>query len=105
MTRYDGPRSLGDTLRSLAGRYRKVDLFVVDEIRARWVDIVGDTLATRCVPELVREGVLFVRVPSGAFAQRLSMQERTILDALGDLAERAPTSLRFVVESTPETSR
>ena len=72
---YDGPRSLGETLRSLTSRYRKVDLFVIDEIRQRWGDAVGETLATRCVPELVREGALIVRVPSGAFAERLRMQE------------------------------
>ena len=97
MTRsFDGPQSLGDSLRALAARYRKVDLLVIDEIRARWPDVVGDTLAQRCVPEIMRERVLIVRVPSGAFAERLRMDEAAILSAYADLENRAPTSAAHV---------
>ena len=102
MTRsFDGPQSIGDSLRALAKRYRKVDLLVIDEIRARWSDVVGDTLAQRCVPEVVREGVLVVRVPSGAFAERLRMDESAILAAYADLETRAPSALQIVVGSRP----
>lgn len=102
MRSFDGPRSLGDSLRQLAAKYRKVDLFVIDEIRNRWPEIVGEALATRCYPELVRERVLVVRVPTGAFAERLRMDERTIVASLLDLGDRAPTSLQMVVGTRPD---
>lgn len=92
---------MGESLRHLAARYRRVDLFVIDEIRIRWPEVVGATLAIRCVPELVREGVLVVRVPSGAFAERILTQERTILEGLSDLGDRCPTGIRTVVGEPP----
>jgi hypothetical protein len=93
----DGPRSIGDSLRQLASRYKKVDLLIIDDIRERWPDIVGDALATRCHPEIVRERVLFVRVPTGAVAQRLRMEESAIVTALSVLGERAPIAVQVVV--------
>ena len=101
MSRYeDGPRALGESLRALAGRYKKVDLLVIDEIRDRWVDVVGEVLAQRCVPLLVRDGVLVIEVPSGAFAQRLRSEESRILEGLKELGERAPKGLRITVKTT-----
>ena len=100
MSRYnDGPRALSESLRALASRYRKVDLLVIDEIRDRWEQIVGPVLAQRCTPMLVREGVLIIEVPSGAFAERLSSEQVRILEALSDLGQRAPTSVRITVKS------
>ncbi len=95
--RKDGPVSLGESLASLASRYKKVDLLIIDEVRARWPAAVGEVLAERCVPELVKDASLVVRVPSGAFAERLRRDERTILEAFADLGGRAPTSLTIVV--------
>jgi predicted nucleic acid-binding Zn ribbon protein len=102
---FDGPRALGDSLRQLAQRYRRVDIAAVDEVRRRWPEVVGEALAARCEPQYVREGVLVVRVPSGAFAQRLRMEEGTIIDALSDLGDRAPTTVRIVVGEAPDTRR
>jgi hypothetical protein len=100
MTRYhDGPRSLGESLRDLASRYKKVDLLVIDEIRDRWDAVLGETLAAKCVPTIVRDGVLVIEVPSGAFAQRIRSEESHILAALSELGERAPKSLRVTVKS------
>ncbi len=100
MSRYeDGPRALGESLRALASRYKKVDLFIIDEIRDRWELIVGDALASRCTPTLVRDGVLVVEVPSGAFAERLRSEESHIVTALSELGERAPTGLRITVKT------
>ena len=101
----DGPRSLGETLRHLTNRYRRVDFFVIDEIKTRWSEIVGERLAASCVPTMVRDGALIVSVPSGAFSERLKMQERTILDQLADLGDAAPTSLQFHVENRPPRGR
>jgi predicted nucleic acid-binding Zn ribbon protein len=101
MSRYnDGPRALGESLRALASRYKKVDLFVIDEIRDRWELIVGEALAARCRPLLVRDGLLVVEVPSGAFAERLRSEESNIVAALSELGDRAPKGLRITVKSS-----
>ena len=59
----------------MAGRLRKVDLRVIDEVRQLWPTIVDPVLAEHCRPEFVKNGVLLITVPSGAFAQRIT-QER-----------------------------
>ena len=106
MSRYsEGPKSLGETLRQMTARYKKIDLFVIDEILQRWPELVGDMIAQRCTPELVRDHALVVRVPSGAFAERLRMEEQTILTGYADLGERAPTSLKIIIGKAGESSR
>jgi len=93
----DQPTAISDLLTTLAGRVRKVDLLVIDEIRALWPSIVGEALASRCHPELVKSGVLLIAVPTGAYAERLLEEEAVILQGLSSLGERAPTSIRPLV--------
>lgn len=102
MRNNDGPTPLGESLRHLAARYTKVDLLVMDDIKARWPTLVGDTLASRCAPEVVRRGTLVVRAHNGAFAEAIRRDERRILDALADLGNRAPTRLQVVVREGRE---
>jgi len=100
VSRYtDGPLPLRLSLQKLARRYRKIDLEAIDIIRHRWVETVGPVLAARCTPSAVRDGVLVVSVPSGAFAQRVSRDERMILEHLADLGSSAPRSVRAIVEN------
>ncbi len=96
-TRRDAPGELGELLRAIAFRMRKIDVLAIEEIQRRWMELVGDMLARRTTPEAVKNRVLIVRVPSGAFAERLQMEERRIVNALSDLGDRAPTSLKIVV--------
>jgi predicted nucleic acid-binding Zn ribbon protein len=95
----DHPKGLAELLETLAGRLRKVDLRLIDEIRAMWPDIVEPALAQHCRPEFVKNGVLLVSVPSGAFAQRVTMDSARILAGFAPLGDRAPTSLRTVLAS------
>jgi predicted nucleic acid-binding Zn ribbon protein len=85
----------------MARRVRKVDLLIIDEIRVLWPNIVGEVLAQHCHPELVKNGVLLVAVPSGAFAQRLLEDHDTILAGFSSLGSRAPTSLRPLITNNP----
>ncbi len=96
--RDEQPASLGDLLDTLAGRLRKVDLRLIDEIRTLWPTIVDPVIAERCRPEFVKNGVLLVSVPSGAFAQRVMADSASILEGFSSLGERAPSSLRTVLE-------
>jgi predicted nucleic acid-binding Zn ribbon protein len=99
--RNEAPSTLSDLLNTLAGRLRKVDLRVIDEIRALWPNIVDPVIAEHCRPEFVKNGVLLVSVPSGAFAQRVMIDSVSILEGFLPLGDRAPTSLRTVL-SKPE---
>jgi len=95
--RNEQPTTLGDLLNTLAGRLRKVDLRLIDEIRALWPTIVEPVIAEHCRPEFVKNGVLLVSVPSGAFAQRITTESVSILEGFESLGDRAPTSLRTVL--------
>ncbi|MFZ1063760.1 MAG: DUF721 domain-containing protein [Acidimicrobiales bacterium] len=93
----DQPRPLGEILNVVAGRLRKVDLRLIDEIRRLWPEVVDPVLAQRCQPEFVKNGVLLIRVPSGAFAQRINAEHESILRGFSSLGDRAPTSIRTVL--------
>ena len=95
--RDEQPATLGDLLNTLAGRLRKVDLRLIDEVRNLWPGVVEPVLAEHCRPEFVKNGVLLVSVPSGAFAQRVQADAASIIEGLAPLGERAPTSLRTVL--------
>jgi predicted nucleic acid-binding Zn ribbon protein len=57
-------------------------------------------LAEHCRPEFVKNGVLLITVPSGAFAQRITQERESILLGLAPLGDRAPTTLRTVLADT-----
>lgn len=101
MTRHgDNPKPLSDLLNTMAGRLRKVDLRLIDEVRQLWPTIVDPVVAEHCRPEFVKNGVLLITVPSGAFAQRVMIDRDTILSGLAQLGDRAPTTLRTVLANT-----
>jgi len=98
--RRDAPKQLGELLNTMAGRLRKVDLRVIDEVRQLWPTVVDPVLAEHCRPEFIKNGVLLISVPSGAFAQRITQERETILRGLASLGERAPTAVRTVLATT-----
>lgn len=97
MKRHEEPVELGDVLNALAGRLRRVDLRLIDRARALWPDVVDSVLAEHCRVELIRDGVLVVSVPSGAFAERVLDERPAILAAYSSFGAAAPTSIRTVV--------
>lgn len=97
--RDDPPFRLADVLETVAGRLRKVDLRLIDEVRALWPTIVDPVLIEHCHPQFVKDGVLLVSVPSGAFAQRIASESTSILAGFQQLGDRAPTSIRTVLTS------
>ncbi len=95
--RDESPRALSDILNVMAGRLRKVDLRLIDQVRQLWPQIVDPVLAEHCQPEFIKNRVLLVSVPSGAFAQRINLEHETILHGLASLGDGAPTSVRTVI--------
>jgi len=88
---------LGELLNTLAGRLRRVDLRLIDEARALWPTVVDAVIAEHCRVELIKDGVLIVSVPSGAFAQRVMSQSPSILEGFLVLGAKAPSSLKTVL--------
>lgn len=80
----------------MAKRVKKVDLVVLDEIRRLWPLVVDPTLSVVCQPEFVKNRVLVVSVPSGAYAQQILLDQEVILRGFAVLDERAPISLKTV---------
>lgn len=95
--RNEDAAGLGDVLNVLAGRLRKVDLRVIDEVRQLWPTVVDPVLAEHCQPEFVKNGVLLISVPSGAFAQKILLEGPAIVAGFESLGERAPHSVRTVL--------
>lgn len=92
-----GPSPLGEALSDVLRRFRRVDLDVTALIRDRWKSLVGDALAARSRPDVVRGTTLYVTVVSGATATVLSREQSRILRELEDLGEQCPTSIRATV--------
>lgn len=98
MRRDEQPETLGDLLHTLAGRLRRVDLRAIDDARQLWPTVVDPVIAEHCRVEMIKDGVLIVSVPSGAFAQQIAMQTSTILRGFSPLGTGAPTSLKTVLK-------
>ena len=59
--------------------------------------VVEGPLGEHCRVELIKDGVLIVSVPSGAFAQQIVAKSPTILRGFSSLGKGAPSSLRTVL--------
>lgn len=94
----DDPQVLGDILNNVAGRLKRVDIRLVDQVQSMWDVAVEESLRVRCRPLFIKDGVLVVSVPSGAFAQRISQDSTKILAAFESLGANAPRSIRSVIE-------
>ena len=95
--RDEEPVTLSEILDTVAGRLRRVDLRLIDEVRRLWPSIVDPVLADACRPEMIKDGVLVVSVPSGAFAARVTSDAASILRGFEVLGESAPRSVRTVL--------
>lgn len=94
----DDPQVLGDILNNVAGRLKRVDIRLVDQLQSMWDETAEESLQGRCRPLFIKDGVLVVSVPSGAFAQRISQDSTKILSAFESLGTKAPRSIRSVIE-------
>jgi predicted nucleic acid-binding Zn ribbon protein len=90
------PSPLAELLDSLAGRLTRVDLRLIDRAREIWPSAVEPAIAEHCRVEFIKDGVLVVSVPSGAFAQVVAAQTETILSRFSVLGSRAPHAVKTV---------
>ncbi|MGC8509788.1 MAG: DUF721 domain-containing protein [Acidimicrobiales bacterium] len=101
--RGDQPEPLDRLLDQLASRWRRVDVRLIDHVRELWPTVVDPVLATNCRPEFIKDHVLLVSAPSGAFAQRVVQDTPAIVAGLAVLGEQAPTSVRVRVGEVETT--
>ena len=94
----DDPAPLGDILNTLAGRLRRVDLRLIDRARELWPTVVDPVIAKHCRVELIKDGVLIVSVPSGAFAQQIRLESASIVRGFSSLGTGAPASVKTVLQ-------
>ena len=100
--RRDGPRSLGDAVRSLQrGAAPKTALATVQSV---WERAVGGAVAAQALPVSERDGVLTVACRSATWAQELDLMQNELLERL--LAELAKAgdeteirALRFTADA------
>lgn len=92
-------RGIGDVLREALARRGLDSRLAHYRFVSLWPEIVGEAIANHSVPELVKRGVLVVRVSDSVWAQELTFRRETILRRIKRLAPEAPplTSIRFVV--------
>ena len=100
--RDEEPARLSEVLDTVAGRLRRVDLRLIDEVRRLWPSIVEPVVAESCRPEMIKDGVLIVSVPSGAFAARVSRDADAIVRGFAVLGDDAPRHVRTTL-ATPQT--
>jgi predicted nucleic acid-binding Zn ribbon protein len=93
----DDPAPLSDLLNTLAGRLRRVDLRLIDHARELWPGVVDPVIAEHCRVEMIKDGVLIVSVPSGAFAQQIRLESASIVRGFSSLGAGAPTSVKTVL--------
>jgi predicted nucleic acid-binding Zn ribbon protein len=94
---HDDPAPLGDILNTLASRLRRVDLRLIDRARQLWPSVVDPVIAEHCRVELIKDGVLIISVPSGAFAQQIRLESASIVRGFSSLGAGAPTSVKTVL--------
>lgn len=89
--------TLGELLNILAGRIRRVDLRLIDELQEVWTRDADPVLARHCHVDRLEQSTLIISCPNGAFAERIREETPTILALFAYLGDRAPKILRTVV--------
>lgn len=90
------PRPVAEALRAV--RESVAPMTPLGLAQSRWIEIVGEGIASAAEPVAERRGVLVIRCESSVWAQELDLMASSILDRLNDgLAATPLTGLRFEV--------
>jgi Dna[CI] antecedent, DciA len=92
------PTRLSEVLLSVASRLRKVDLQLAEELPTLWSRVEDVATREHCRPLFIKDGLLHIEVPSGAYAERVRAQTTTILEIFATLGDRAPHSLKITLQ-------
>jgi predicted nucleic acid-binding Zn ribbon protein len=69
-------------------------------VQAAWSNAVGEHLAAVAIPVAERGGTLTIECADAVWAQELDLMQESLLERLkAEVGEKAPTALRFRVNS------
>jgi len=102
MDQTHGITSLGDLLGRLAGDKNWRERLAMHQIFLCWPEVVGEEIAERTAPEVIRETVLWIRVADPVWLQQLQFEKLTLLEQLNRRIDSASklTDLRFRLDAT-----
>lgn len=100
------PQGLSDVFSFLAEQFGWTKTLAEHEIFARWAEIVGVELATHAQPTEMRDGVLFVRCDSSAWATQLGFLRHDLIRQIQDeLPGAGVTGIKFLGPDAPNWKR
>lgn len=88
---------LSELLSTLAGRIRRVDLRLIDDLRVVWEREADPVLSQHCRVDRLDGFTLVISCPNGAFAERVREETPNILAMFAYLGDRGPKSLRIIL--------
>jgi predicted nucleic acid-binding Zn ribbon protein len=98
MTRRRAPRQAASAFR--AARDKAAPRTGLAAIQAAWRGAVGERVAAVASPVSERSGTLIIECSDGVWAQELDLMQDRLLERLRDeLGDRAPTALKFRLET------
>jgi predicted nucleic acid-binding Zn ribbon protein len=101
--RYGGdPVPVSESLAEIGSELGMAEPGVLETLRQRWSEIVGDEIAPHATAQTVREGVLRVTVDDAIWATQLRYLATDLLDRIDSLVEPAAiTRIHVIVAPRP----
>lgn len=96
-----GPEEVGNLLNALFQRRNWQRRLGLHSLFSFWDEVVGEELACRAQPDLIRGMVLWVRVSDSVWMQQLNLTRTVLLAKLNErLGEDKLTDIRFRIDAT-----
>lgn len=83
------PRLLSELLDQALNRPEVLRTSRAQRVMRLWVEVVGPSLAERCVPDRFDKGTLWIAASGNAWAQEIRFHKDTILARLNELASES----------------
>ena len=91
--------SFGDLVPDLMDDLEIKDSFIIEELKSKWPDYVGNILATHSIPERIFKKHLFINVDHSVYAGELSIHTGEILKKIKrDYGENFIKAVKFEVK-------
>lgn len=79
-------RKVSDMLRDSLGKPEVLRAARAQVVLRHWPDVVGEFLASKCLPDRFDHGTLWVAATGSAWAQEIRLQKQSLIDKLNEHA-------------------
>ena len=101
MAKSKKPENMSDLLGGLFQRRNWQGRFRMHALFSFWDEVMGEDLALRAQPDLIRGTVLWVRVSDSIWMQQLHLSKNLLMEKVnGRLGEEKITDIRFRIDPT-----